>query len=211
VTTFEHALFGVTGVLAAGLHRPGGWQIAAVAAVAAVSPDWDGLTILGGAQAFAASHRLWGHNVLACLLTGILTGSLDYRFDLVTRTGRWLTRRLPLGVPVDRLRVRDQFTLRGFAGWVAVASLAALSHLLTDVVYSGSQTLPDWQLQPWWPFSKWACIYPLVRWGDMGASVILFGGAFAMLRWPRRLQTVSLVTLIVLGLYVVLRGQGFQA
>ena len=42
----EHAMLGGGLVLAAGLHRRFGWQLAASAAVCATLPDWDGLTVL---------------------------------------------------------------------------------------------------------------------------------------------------------------------
>ena len=63
MTTFEHALLAINGVLATGLQRRYGWQLAGVAAVAAISPDWDGLTIAFSLAAFAAGHRVWGHNL----------------------------------------------------------------------------------------------------------------------------------------------------
>jgi len=46
MTTYEHAMLGITGALAAGLHRRYGWQIVAMAGVTAVLPDWDGLSLL---------------------------------------------------------------------------------------------------------------------------------------------------------------------
>jgi hypothetical protein len=206
VTTYEHAMLGITGVLAAGLNRRYGWPLAAIAAVAAVSPDWDGLTIVAGAAAFAASHRVWGHNVWACFVTGILIGCLDYRFDAVTRCGRLLTRMLHLIMPGGPPRIRAAWSLGGLAVWISVAILAALSHLAADVVFSGTATLPDWKLQLWWPVSNAGYVFPLVPWGDAGVSIVFVAGMFAMWKWPGRLQTISAVTLAAVVLYVAARG-----
>ena len=49
MTFYEHAMLGATLALVAGLQRRHGWRIVAMAAVAAVLPDWDGLTIVLGA------------------------------------------------------------------------------------------------------------------------------------------------------------------
>lgn len=206
MTTYEHAMLGITGVLATGLDRRYGWSIVAIAAVAAVSPDWDGLTILAGSAAFAASHRLWGHNVLVCTLSGLLMGVADYRFDLVTRCGRLLAQKLQSAPPEGSLGVRESHSFDGFVVWVSVAVLAALSHLAADLVFSGTATLPDWELQPWWPLSRAGYVYPLVAWGDAGASIIFVAGMFAMWRWPSRRQAISLATLAGVVLYVVVRG-----
>ena len=206
VTTFEHAMLGITGTLAAGINRRYGWPIVALAAVAAVSPDWDGLTIVAGPAAFAASHRLGGHNVLACVLTGLLMGILDYQFDAATRCARLLAQKLRLPLPAGPLRVRETHGLSGFAVWVGVAILAALSHLLADLVFSGTATLPDWELQPWWPFSSAGYVFPLVAWGDAGASIVFAAGMLALWKWPTRLQLISAVTLACVVLYVFLRG-----
>ena len=64
MTIYEHAMVGIDGALALGLQRRHGWQIVALAGVAAVLPDFDGLTILFGIQWYAEGHRLWGHNLL---------------------------------------------------------------------------------------------------------------------------------------------------
>ncbi len=90
--------------------------------------------------------------------------------------------------------------------WVSVAVLAALSHLAADLVFSGTATLPDWELQPWWPLSRAGYVYPLVAWGDAGPSLIFVAGMFAMWRWPGRRQAISLATLAGVVLYVVVRG-----
>ncbi len=206
MTPYEHAMLAGTGVLAAGLDRRFGWPLVAVAAVAAVSPDWDGITIALGAAAFAASHRMWGHNVWACVLSGILIGCLDYRLDLVTRAGRFLARCWHIRLPGQPPQVRESWSAVGYATWLVVAVLAAFSHLAADMAFSGSATLPEWHLQVWWPVSRVGYAYPLVPWGDVGVSIIFVAGMFAMWKWPGRLQAVSIVTLAAVGVYVWGRG-----
>ncbi|MGD9128399.1 MAG: hypothetical protein PVH19_13570 [Planctomycetia bacterium] len=61
MTTIEHAMLGIDGVLAVGLNRRWGWSLCAMAGVVAIVPDWDGLTLLGSASLFDAAHRVWGH------------------------------------------------------------------------------------------------------------------------------------------------------
>ena len=70
MTSFEHAMVGITGAVAANLHRRHGWPIVALAGFAAMLPDWDGLTILCGIHCYAAAHRVWGHNLLVAGLVG---------------------------------------------------------------------------------------------------------------------------------------------
>lgn len=211
MTPYEHAMVGITGVLGTGLNRRHGWPIAGLAAVAAVSPDWDGLTLVAGSAAFAASHRVWGHNVLVCVLSGLLLGVVDYRFDVVGRCGRYLTLKLRLPLLAGEPRLREARSPGGWVAWVGVAVLAALSHLLADLLFSASATLPDWELQPWWPLSHAGYAFPLVPWGDPGVSIVFVAGMFAMWKWPGCLQPISLVTLSAVVCYVAVRGAlGFR-
>ena len=64
-------MLGINGAVAVGIHHRHGWKIAAMAGVAAASPDWDGLVIIFSRSAFAEGHRLWGHNVFACIVVGL--------------------------------------------------------------------------------------------------------------------------------------------
>ena len=86
---------------------------------------------------------------------------------------------------------------------MAVGVLAAYSHLLMDVVFSAGNGLPIWGVPLCWPFSSTTYAYPLMRWGDIGATLILAAAMFAMLRWPVRMQRRSLVA--VAG-YLTIRG-----
>ena len=109
MTTYEHVMLGVNGALATGLHHRYHWKIVALAGIAAALPDWDGLTWFISNEAFGQGHRVWGHNILACLMIGVLFGLLDYRFDLVTRAARRIRGLVRLAVPDEAMRIRQEF------------------------------------------------------------------------------------------------------
>ncbi len=183
-----------------------GWQLAAMAGLAAISPDWDGLTLLGGSVLFDQAHRVWGHNFLTCALLGLLIGLVDYRFDIVARLAR-LVRRLPgAEISDDALQLRTDRTAAGYAVWIVVAIISALSHLAADLVVSGFGTLGDWKLQLLWPFSTRGWIYPHVRWGDPGITIVFVAGMLAMYRWRNHIQLIAVVTLFAVTGYILLRG-----
>ena len=206
MTTFEHAMLGIDGVLAVGLDRRWGWSLCAMAAVASAFPDWDGLTILGGASLFAAGHRIWGHALIVCLSVAAIFAMLDYRYDLMTRSARFFVRVTRLTIPNTQLTARTDFSPYGFAIWIVVAMAATVSHLIGDIVVSGTAELADWSIQPFWPFCKKGLVFPLVPWGDPGISIIFFVGMFAMLRWKHRIQTIAIVTLLAVAVYAAIRG-----
>jgi membrane-bound metal-dependent hydrolase YbcI (DUF457 family) len=199
-------MLGINGVLASGLHRKCGWQLAAVAGVAAVAPDWDGLSILVSVQLFNDSHRAWGHNLLSCLLLGLAMGYLDYRWDLVTRAARHLCRLVRFKIAISDLTLRHQFDLEGLRIWLFTGALAALSQLPADLVVSGTATLGDWKLKLFWPWSDRGYVFPLVRWGDAVVSVVFALGMFAMLRWQTRCQHIACCTLAGVLAYIIVRG-----
>jgi len=198
MTTFEHALLGITGTIAVGIHGRYGWSIAAMAGAAAVSPDWDGLSLLFGGVTFDVAHRAWGHNLFVACLVGAAVGAIDHRWRVSGRVRQWLAAWIRMPPAQDH-----HASCRGHATiWMAVGALAALSHLATDLVVSGADTAGDWGLKLLWPFSDQAWVYPLVRWGDPGLSVILFGGALAMLRWPRHHRPAAWATLGLVAAYL---------
>jgi membrane-bound metal-dependent hydrolase YbcI (DUF457 family) len=90
--------------------------------------------------------------------------------------------------------------------WLIVGVAAAYSHLLIDVVFSAGKDLPIWGVPLLWPFSSTAYAFPLVRWGDIGATVILAAGMFAMLRWPARIQAIAAGSLVAVAAYMAVRG-----
>jgi membrane-bound metal-dependent hydrolase YbcI (DUF457 family) len=197
-------MLGVTGCAAFGLERKYGWQILAMAAVAAVSPDWDGLTLLFGPQLFDTAHRVWGHNVVVCAIVGALIAAVDYRYDVSTRFGRWFVTTLRVQPPPE-FQVRSQFTVRDLCVWVAVGVVAAGSHLIADMVVSGSATLTDWKVQLLWPFSQEGWVYPMIPWGDVGATIVFVIGMFAMLRWKSRSRETAWLTLAGVLAYLIVR------
>lgn len=192
-------MVGVTGCLAAGLHHRYGWKVVALAGSAAVVPDWDGLTIIGGVRLFDRAHRAWGHSVFSAAALGLLLGWLDYRFDLIGRAARLILRqRAPAGVP----RSIEQRRWSEYGVWCLVAVAGALSHLAADLVVSGSSGLSDWELKLWWPLSQRGYVYSLVHWGDVGPTLIFVLGMFAMLRWPRHIRGIAAAALAGVVLYV---------
>ena len=207
MTTFEHAMLGINGAFAIGLDRRFGWQLVALAGVAAICPDWDGVFLLfSQSLRLVEGHRVWGHNLLVCALLGGVIGAVDYRWDLVTRCGRWVVRRLRLDVPPQRFETRRVFSKAGLASWMLVAAAAALSHLPADMVISGTDALPDWKVQLLWPFSHRGWVFALIPWGDPGASIVFVTGMFAMLRWRPRRQGIACVTLVLVVAYMAVRA-----
>ncbi len=198
-------MLGINGVLAAGLHRRWGWTIAALAGVAAVSPDWDGAFLLVSQSTWLVeAHRVWGHNLLACALIGVLLGVADYYFDIVTRCGRLFVRLARLTVPMDQLNAREQSSRVGLVTWILVAVVAALSHLPADMVVSGTEELPDWPIQLLWPFSSQGWVFPLMPWGHPGITIVFVIGMFAMVRWKSRVQSIACLTLAVVVTYMAI-------
>lgn len=205
MTTFEHAMLGTTGALAAGLHRRS-WQIVAMAGVAAVIPDWDGLSILFGAAAFDHIHRAIGHSLLVATGVAIVGALAEYHLRLIARLAALFDRRidgLPAAVtdPHKTLAVRE-----GALVWGLTAVLATWSHLGTDLVFSGHARLSDWGLKLFWPFSSKTYVFPAVRWGDVFPTLILVLGMFAMLRWRIHVQGLAALTLLALVGYIATRA-----
>lgn len=206
MTTFEHGMVGATCAMAIGLHDRFGWKVIAVSALASIAVDWDGLTILYSKAAFAEGHRVCGHNLLAVLLSGLLVGSVDYRFDLVTCFARLFVKLSRVQLSSEKLKCRVVFSRSQLWIWIGVSVVAGLLHLPSDLVVSGSASLPDWKLKLLWPFSDQDWVYPMVRWGDPGITLIFVAGAFAMTRWPRRVTRVAQVTVLSVIAYCVVRG-----
>jgi len=211
MTTFEHAMLGINGVLATGLQRKFSWKIAAIAGVAAASPDWDGLPIVISIELFNRAHRVWGHNILACTVLGIAIGIMDYQFDLVTRSARLVDRCFRCRIPEASLALRNEYSTGGILFWCVVAILACLSQLPADMVVSGTATLSDWALQPFWPFSHQEMVFPMVPWGDASITMVFVVGMFAMLRWKSSVRSIACLTLVGVVAYILVRGSLGQA
>ncbi|MBI3464700.1 MAG: metal-dependent hydrolase [Planctomycetes bacterium] len=207
MTFYEHAMLGATLALAAGLQSRHGWGIVAMAAVAAVLPDWDGLTIVFGATAYDRSHRIWGHNLMTAGMLGALTGAAEYFCNLIGRLGRVIGGLLtsPASgsavVPAEPI----PFSFCDCAVWGLVGSLASLSHLAVDLIYSGHPRMSDWPLRLFWPFSDRGWAYPVVPWGDVGATMIFIAEMFALSRWRSRASRIGLLALAALAVYIAVR------
>lgn len=211
MTTLEHAMVGANLVLGSGLHRSWGWQLVALGGFCALLPDWDGLTILWSVPLFDTAHRVWGHALLPCFVITTIFALLDYRCDFMTRCARFFVRWSKVKIPAieerpELLQLRKTFPFRGICVWMIVGIVAACSHLLADLVVSGTATLADWELKLFWPFSDRGFVYPLVPWGDVGNMLILILGMFAMLRWKNHVQSIAVCSLLGVVGYSLIRN-----
>jgi membrane-bound metal-dependent hydrolase YbcI (DUF457 family) len=202
MTVYEHAMFGTTLALVLGAQRRHGWGIVATAAAAAALPDWDGLSLALGPQAYAAGHRTWGHNVLAAALAGALTGAVGYLAHRSTRVRRAL---FSLNGPRVAQAPAGGILAGAPGAWIIVGSVAALSHLPADVLFSGTPET-NWPVPLFWPFSDHGYAVPLVPWGDLGATLIFIAGMFALYRSRSRPWLIAAILLLALSAYVGVRG-----
>jgi len=200
MTIYEHAMIGINGALALGLDRRHGWQIVALAGLAAVLPDLDGLTIVLGPSLYADGHRLWGHNLLVAGFIAAVFSAIAYQTDALTKSQNWLAKRWK-GLPMtDKCQ---PYRLSELLLWIVVGVLAAYSHLLMDIFYSGGKNLRTWGVPLFWPFSRTEWAYPLVPWGNIGTTVILAISMFLMVRWPTRIRSIAISSLMVVAGYMV--------
>ena len=205
MTTIEHALLGSYLVLASGANRQFGWQLVAVAGVAAVVPDWDGLTMLYSASLCDVAHRCWGHALAVCLPIAFLMAIFDYRYDFVTRLTRFCVRRFRVAVDESKLISRSTFHTKGYLAWSLATSVATLSHVCTDMIFSGHANFADWPIKIFWPVSEIGFVFPMVPWGDVGVTIIFFCGLFAMVRWHKMTQRIAILTIATAAVYIVAR------
>jgi membrane-bound metal-dependent hydrolase YbcI (DUF457 family) len=182
---YDHALLGAAAAIAAGACRRHGWPLVATAAVAAMLPDWDDLSTLLGPDVRRTVHRVWGHNLLVAMPAAGLLGAVGY---LCYRSARG---RRPVS---------------GLAAWVAVAMLAALSHLLADVVYSKEPAAASWPVAFFWPFSRRGWAVPVLTTADHVGTAVLAVGLLAGLRWPAYSRLLAGLTLAAVAGYVGLRA-----
>jgi membrane-bound metal-dependent hydrolase YbcI (DUF457 family) len=206
MTIYEHAMIGVNGALALGLQRRHGWQIVAWAGVAATLPDLDGLAILFGLQCYAEGHRLWGHNLLVAGLVAAIASAAAYLTDAPTQSRQWLAKRFQAFAIQSHSTESPKRNGRELGLWLVVGVLAAYSHLLMDVAFSIGKGLPIWGVPLLWPFSDKAFAYPLLPWGDIGATLILAVSMFAMIRWPTRIRLIAAASLVAVAVYMIVRG-----
>ncbi len=191
MTTFEHAMVGLSLALAGGAHRRHGWALPATAAVAAALPDWDAASIVLGADAYSKAHRVWGHNLLCAGLLGAVTGGVGYLCYLSVRAREKVRSFLRRPEP----DLRPSFRRTDLVVWVLVGVLAGLAHLPADLVY-------PWPIALLWPFAERAWALPIFAWDELGMIVLLLGEMFALYYWPRYAQLIAWVTLFALAGYV---------
>jgi membrane-bound metal-dependent hydrolase YbcI (DUF457 family) len=205
LTIYEHVMVGMNLALGAGLQQRYGWRIAAAAGLAAALPDWDGLSILFGPEAYAQGHRVWGHNLLVASLLAAFVGGAAYGLN---RAGwlTWIGARLLPGRAAHAARVGIPSPLPGpLVLWISTGVIAGLSHLLADFFYSGYGNAESWPLQLFWPFSTRGWCYPIVPWGDLGATVLFIVEMFLLYRWPARSQLIACGALAGVIGYVAVR------
>ncbi|TWT79901.1 hypothetical protein CA13_13090 [Planctomycetes bacterium CA13] len=202
MTTFEHALLGMNGLLATGLQKRHGWKLAALAAFAAIAPDWDGLPMFIDMSRFEHGHRVWGHNLLACFLVALILGTIDYRFDISGRVAGRLVRFKPLQELAPYMDRRHTFSRSTWFVWVAVAFIAALSQIPADALVSGAEGLSDWPLKPLWPFSEWSFVHAMVPWGNVGVMLIFSVAMIAQVKRPKRVQAIATTALVAVAVYI---------
>jgi membrane-bound metal-dependent hydrolase YbcI (DUF457 family) len=203
MTTPEHTLVGIHLALAAGCHRYWGWPAVALAGIASNVPDWDGLSMLVDMQRFEVGHRVWGHNLLAILLSSLALGWSQAKF----RWLEWIGVRVRRFLPAHETKSPTPLTFfHGLIGCTLIALVVQLVHLPCDMVVSGGSGLTDWLVRPFWPFSNVGYVFPLIPWGDVGPTVILMAGAIALAKMPARVSVVSASTLVLLCVYLMLRG-----
>jgi hypothetical protein len=187
---YDHAMLGGTLAVAAGFQRRHGWPAVVLAALAGMVPDWDATTKHVRPDAYAAGHRVWGHNVFAATLAGASLGGVGYLI-LRSRSHR------SAPPPAD---------LGGAGPWVALGVAIAWSHPLLDLLYCGWGADVDWPVRLFWPVSERGFGLPWVPWSDWGATAVLAAGLLACALARAHRQSCAVATLAVFALYVGVCG-----
>lgn len=218
MTTYEHAMVGVTGLMSTGLHRKYDWQLVLLAGIAAISPDWDALPWLVNKDLFELGHRVWGHNIFVALLVGALIAWTDYQFEWTTKLGHSFQKRFPKMLPQKRSETTSidpqNSPIRSGKVWMTVCLLAALSHLLADLTVSGlgggtEELEGHWELQLLWPLTDQGWIFPLIRWGDPTPTILFALGMLALAKSPQNTPTLARLTLLSVCTYMGIHGAWF--
>jgi membrane-bound metal-dependent hydrolase YbcI (DUF457 family) len=149
---------------------------------------------------FEIGHRVWGHNVLACALMALLLTVLFVNLDVWERVLGMHASLHKYSAPIKAM------SKSAWAVWWLAMFVAALSQIPADIVVSGGKGLTDWPLKPFWPFSDYSVVYPMVPWGNVGVTVLFAIGMIAMAKQTRYLQTISLITLLAVTIYIVAWG-----
>ena len=203
MTTIEHALVGMHGALLLGVNSRAGWAGIALATIASILPDWDGLVLLVSVEQFDAGHRVWGHNLLVIAFTSAIVAFTQYRFHWIERFARRCSRVLPSEA---QSRINTPPVAMSFLMLFILCAVCQMVHLVCDMVVSGGHGLSHWEVLPFWPFSDIGFVFPMIPWGAVGPTVILMLGAIALAKYPARPKFISGATLLLLSAYLITRG-----
>jgi membrane-bound metal-dependent hydrolase YbcI (DUF457 family) len=174
-----------------------------MAGLASNVPDWDGLPMLVDMRRFEAGHRVWGHNLLAILVSSFVLGWTQAQFHWIESIGNRVRQRFSLAPPEPLPALPVVCATIIFS---VIAGCSQLIHLPCDMVVSGGEGLTDWLVKPFWPFSNVGYVFPLIPWGDIGPTVILMTGAIAIARRSSHASAIAVGTLAILCLYLIGRG-----
>jgi hypothetical protein len=199
MTIFEHPMLGANLALLGGVLRRHGWGLVATAAVAAAIPDWDGLSLVFGPEAYAGVHRVWGHNLLAASFGGALVGVLGLLAARSIRVRAMLPR------PSATMAAPPKAGVLAACVWIAVAVIAGLSHLAADIVFNGGTGLSAWPVPLLWPLTRRGFAVAIVPAGDISVTVLFVCEMFLLYRFPGRAQSIAALTLAVGSAYLLVR------
>jgi hypothetical protein len=189
---YDHAMVGAALAVAVGAHRRHGWPIVVTAALTAMLPDWDDVPRFFGPVLRRDAHRVWGHNLLVGLPSAALFASFCYLCRRAARA-RWS--------PQTATQRRIDQERSALGAWVAVGVLAALGHLLTDVIWSADREGAPWPVAFLWPFSREGMALPVLTSEDLGATAILAAGLAVVWSWPACARLFACLTLAAVALY----------
>ncbi len=190
---YDHAMVGAALAVAVGAHRRHGWSIVAMAALTAMLPDWDDTPRFFGPVLRRDAHRVWGHNLLVGLPSAALFAAFCWLCRRAARS-RWSGR--PWTNPPFE---QERSTL---GTWMAVGVLAALGHLLTDVIWSADREEgAPWPVAFLWPFSRSGLAVPVLASEDWVATVLLAAGLIAIWAWPACARLLAGLTLAAVAVY----------
>ena len=195
---YDHAMMGATVAVAVGAQRRHGWPAVILAALAGMFPDWDAMSSHISPQTYRIGHRVWGHNLFAATLGGIMLGLFGY----------WISKSRPMildqEAPAAEPNCERQTSEAGY--WIILCVLIMWSHPFLDFLYCGWDRSVNWPVRLLWPIVPEGFGRPWMPWNDWGASAILVAGISTIILFRRHRQLVGVVSLSLFASYVVIRG-----
>ncbi|MEC8554929.1 MAG: metal-dependent hydrolase [Planctomycetota bacterium] len=201
MTTPEHALVGIHAAVATGLSYRYDWNLIALAGIASIIPDWDGIPMLFDMSRFESGHRVWGHNFISILLSSFLLAWSQSHYCWLEYIGKKIVRFLPSDANLAATNSNCSTAIL-----FLIAVIVQVIHLPCDMVVSGGNGLSDWLTKPFWPFNDAGFVYPLIPWGDVGPTIILMAGLILSAKYPTNSSGFSIGTLACLCVYLIVRG-----